>query len=90
LELKRYGNRSSEFEITKTEGEWRKVLTPEQFYVLRKHGTERPHTSQLISSMPRARIVLRVTRHFSSETKFNSGTGWPLFLPQLKTRPPQP
>jgi len=45
---------SSEFEITKTEGEWRKVLTPEQFYVLRKHGTERPHTSQLISSMPRA------------------------------------
>jgi len=47
---------SSEFEITKTEGEWRKVLTPEQFYVLRKHGTERPHTT-MISSMPRALCV---------------------------------
>ncbi|MFM7439284.1 MAG: peptide-methionine (R)-S-oxide reductase, partial [Snowella sp.] len=35
------------FEITKTEEEWRKLLTPEQFNVLRKHGTERAHTSPL-------------------------------------------
>ena len=38
---------NNQFEITKTEGEWRKVLTPEQFYVLRKHRTEHAHTSQL-------------------------------------------
>ncbi len=39
--------RNSEFEITKTESEWRENLTPEQFNVLRKHGTERAHTSPL-------------------------------------------
>jgi len=45
--------------------------------VLRKHGTERPHTSQLISSMQGHLCVRDPT--FSSETKFNSGTGWSLF-----------
>jgi peptide-methionine (R)-S-oxide reductase len=40
---------NGEFEINKTEEEWRKILTPEQFSVLRKHGTERAHTSSLDS-----------------------------------------
>ncbi len=69
------------FEITKTEAEWRKVLTPEQFYVLRQQGTERAGTSPLdreyrqgIFSCAACDLPL-----FNSATKFNSGTGWPSF-----------
>jgi peptide-methionine (R)-S-oxide reductase len=76
----------SEFEVTKTEDEWRKLLTPEQFHVLRKHGTERAHTS------PLDKVYDRGTFHcaacdlplFVSETKFNSGTGWPSFYAPLE------
>lgn len=77
---------SSEFEITKTEGEWRKVLTPEQFYVLRKHGTERPHTSQLDKQYGKGTYVCAACDLplFSSETKFNSGTGWPSFFAAIE------
>ena len=69
------------FEISKTEEEWRKILTPEQFSVLRKHGTERAHTSPLDKehrpgTFACAACALPV---FTSETKFDSGTGWPSF-----------
>ncbi len=69
------------FEITKSEAEWRKVLTPEQFAVLRKEDTERAFTSPL-NTEKRAGMFhcagcdLPV---YSSETKFDSGTGWPSF-----------
>ena len=71
----------SPFEITKTPEEWRKILTPEQFYVLREHGTERAGTSPLDKNYAAgtydcAGCDLPL---FSSETKFNSGTGWPSF-----------
>ncbi len=73
------------FEITKTDEEWRKLLTPEQFYVLRKHGTERSGSSPLdkqhgagIFSCAGCDLPL-----FSSATKFNSGTGWPSFYKPL-------
>jgi peptide-methionine (R)-S-oxide reductase len=74
------------FEITKTEEEWRKILTPEQFNVLRKHGTERAHTSPLDKQYGQGTYVcagcdLPV---FSSETKFNSGTGWPSFYAPIE------
>lgn len=69
------------FEITKTEAEWRKLLTPEQFYVLRQQGTERAGTSPLdkeyrqgVFSCAACQLPL-----FKSATKFNSGTGWPSF-----------
>ncbi len=77
---------SSEFEITKTEAEWRKVLTPEQFYVLRKHGTERPRTSQLDKQSAKGTYVCAACDLplFSSETKFNSGTGWPSFFATIE------
>jgi peptide-methionine (R)-S-oxide reductase len=71
----------SEFEITKTAAEWRSILTPEQFNVLRQHGTEPPFSSPLDKQFTPG------TYHcagcdlplFSSDTKFDSGTGWPSF-----------
>jgi peptide-methionine (R)-S-oxide reductase len=76
----------SDFEITKSEEEWRKILTPEQFHVLRKHGTERAHTSPLDKQYGKGTFVCAACDLplFSSETKFNSGTGWPSFFDPLE------
>ena len=69
------------FEITKSEDEWRKTLTAEQFYVLRQHGTERPGTSPLLNEHRRGIFACAACDLplFSSETKYESGTGWPSF-----------
>lgn len=74
-----------EFEITKTEEEWRQILTPEQFQVLRKHGTERARTSPLDKQYGQGTYVCAACDLplFSSETKFDSGTGWPSFFDPL-------
>ena len=69
------------FEVIKTEAEWRKLLTPEQFHILRQEGTEPPLSSPLAEqvtpgSYDCAGCDLRL---FSSDTKFDSGTGWPSF-----------
>lgn len=76
----------SEFEITKTEEEWQKELTPEQFYILRKHGTERARTSPLDKQYGKGSYVCAACNLplFSSETKFDSGTGWPSFFDPIK------
>ena len=73
------------FEITKTPEEWRKILTPEQFRVLREEGTERAFTSPLDKTYAAgtydcAGCDLPL---FSSDTKFHSGTGWPSFFKPL-------
>ena len=70
------------FEVVKSEAEWKQTLTPEQFRVLRKHGTERPFTSELNGEHRRgifhcAGCELGL---FRSETKYDSGTGWPSFF----------
>lgn len=73
------------FEITKTPEEWRKTLTPKQFYILREAGTERPFTSPL-NVEKRAGIYNCAGCDlplFSSETKYDSGTGWPSFWKPL-------
>jgi peptide-methionine (R)-S-oxide reductase len=65
-----------------TEAEWRAKLTPEQFQVLRKHGTERPGSS-LLNEEHRAGVFKCAgcgTPVYRSETKFESGTGWPSFF----------
>jgi peptide-methionine (R)-S-oxide reductase len=71
----------SNFEITKTEQEWRTTLTPEQFRVLRKHGTEPAFTSPLDKEYAEGTFMCAGCEQplFTSETKFNSGTGWPSF-----------
>jgi len=75
-----------EFEIKKTEEEWRKDLTPEQFQVLRKHGTERPNTSTLNNEHAKGTYVCAGCGLplFASDTKFNSGTGWPSFVDPIE------
>lgn len=67
--------------ITKTEDEWKKQLTPEQYHVMREHGTERPFSHPY--NQQKAEGVYYCsgcgTPLFSSNTKFDSGTGWPSF-----------
>jgi peptide-methionine (R)-S-oxide reductase len=69
------------FEITRSDAEWRKTLNAEQFAVLRQHGTERPWTSPLNKEYGRGTYVCAgcELRLFSSDTKYDSGTGWPSF-----------
>jgi peptide-methionine (R)-S-oxide reductase len=69
------------FEVVRTEDEWRRILTPEQFRILRKAGTERPGSSPLndehrAGTFHCAGCDLPV---YTSDTKFESGTGWPSF-----------
>jgi peptide-methionine (R)-S-oxide reductase len=67
--------------IYKTDDEWRRILTPEQFEVLRREGTERPWSSPL-NDEKRAGIYACAgcgLPLFTSETKYDSGTGWPSF-----------
>ena len=77
---------SEKFEINKTEAEWREILTPEQFQVLRKHGTERARTSPLDKQYNPGDYVCAGCELplFSSETKFDSGTGWPSFYAPME------
>lgn len=72
---------SEQFEVTKSDTEWQQVLTPEQFRVLRKHGTERAGTSPLDKNYDKGTYVCAGCGQalFTSDTKFNSGTGWPSF-----------
>lgn len=77
---------NNQFEISKTEAEWRKTLTPEQFRVLRQHGTERARTSPLDRQYSKGMYVCAGCDLplFTSETKFDSGTGWPSFFTPIK------
>jgi len=69
------------FEVEHSEEEWRKLLSPEQFEVLRQAGTERPFTSPLLNEHGAGIFACAGCRLdlFSSKTKFDSGTGWPSF-----------
>ena len=68
-------------EIDKKDEEWRKSLTPGQYQVLRKHGTEPPGSSDLNREKRQGRYLCAgcANELFSSDTKYESGSGWPSF-----------
>lgn len=77
--------RDQAFEVTRTEEEWRRLLTPQQFRILRKHATEAPGSSPL-NQEHRAGIYHCAGCDlplFSSAAKYDSGTGWPSFTAPL-------
>jgi peptide-methionine (R)-S-oxide reductase len=69
------------FEVAHADAEWRKLLTADQYAVLRQDGTERPFTSPLLNEHRKGNFACGGCdlEDFSSTTKFDSGTGWPSF-----------
>ncbi|ABD08515.1 Protein-methionine-S-oxide reductase [Rhodopseudomonas palustris HaA2] len=76
---------AEKFEIEKTPEEWRKQLTPMQYHILREEGTERPFSSPLLKEHRKGTFACAGCDLplFSSETKYDSGTGWPSFWQPL-------
>jgi peptide-methionine (R)-S-oxide reductase len=72
---------AQKFEVTHSDAEWRKLLTPDQYAVLRHEATEPPFTSPLLHEKRRGTFACAgcALENFSSTTKFESGTGWPSF-----------
>jgi peptide-methionine (R)-S-oxide reductase len=73
------------FEVTKTDDEWRRLLKPATYQVMRRHGTERPFSSPLDHEKRKGIFACAACDLplYSSETKFDSGTGWRRFYRPL-------
>ena len=80
------GHRTKVFEVTHTDQEWRKLLTREQYEVLRGHGTERPGSCALNHEKRAGTFVCAGCgqKLFVSQQKFDSGTGWPSFTTPIE------
>ena len=76
----------NQYEVQKTEQEWKETLSPEEYRVLRKHGTERAGTSPLDKNYDRGTYLCAGCGQplFDADTKFDSGTGWPSFYQPLE------
>ena len=76
------------FAVTKTEAEWKKILTPEQYAVTREAATERPYTGVYWDNHEKGTYycVCCGVPLFSSDTKFDSHTGWPSFYQPLNKK----
>ena len=72
--------------ITKSKQEWSEQLSPEAFYVAREHGTEAPFSGKYYDSKDAGlyRCICCDAPLFASNTKFNSGTGWPSFYETIE------
>jgi peptide-methionine (R)-S-oxide reductase len=72
--------------VRKTDAEWKEILTPEQYRVLRQKGTERPFSGEYSRSKEKGTYVCAGCGNplYSSDTKFDSGTGWPSFWAPLR------
>ena len=73
--------KADEFPVRKTNAEWKKQLTPDQYYILREQGTERPFTGKYHDNHAAGTYSCAADGNllFTSDTKFESGTGWPSF-----------
>ena len=71
--------------ITRSNAQWKQLLTPEQYYVLREEGTERPFSSPLDHEQRRGTYACAACglELFPSQYKYDSGTGWPSFYDVL-------
>ena len=83
---------AQEAHVVRTDADWRSTLTPDQYAVLRKEGTERPFTSALLHEERKGVFACAGCSSdlFSSSTKFDSGTGWPSFWAPLDNAVGQP
>ena len=79
-------DKPKKFEVTKTEMEWKKQLSPEEYIVARQKGTERPYTGDYWDNHEKGKYQCIGCKLdlFSSDTKFESGTGWPSFWNPIK------
>jgi len=73
--------KEEQFKVQKTDAEWKKELTAEEYYILRKAGTERPYSSELNKIKEPGTFVCAACEHplYKTKYKFDSGTGWPSF-----------
>ena len=80
------GNPEPDRRVEKTEGEWREILTPEQFQITRKKGTEPAHSGAYCEAHEAGKYncICCDTPLFDSTIKFESGTGWPSFHQPIK------
>lgn len=78
--------KQEKFEVTKSDAEWKKELTPMEYQVLRNAATENPFASELLDNKKEGTYVCAGcgTALFKSETKFKSGTGWPSFYKEIE------
>lgn len=86
MALAKNGNKKPDRRVERSEAEWQKVLTEEQYYVMRKKGTERPFSSEMCSRFEPGIYACAGcgTPLFDSATKYQSGTGWPSFSLPMK------
>ncbi|MGJ5640733.1 peptide-methionine (R)-S-oxide reductase MsrB [Formosa sp. S-31] len=73
--------KSTTYEVSKTEAEWKQILSPEQYYILREAGTEAPYSSDLNKQYALGTYYCAACKAplFKSNNKYDSGCGWPSF-----------
>jgi peptide-methionine (R)-S-oxide reductase len=77
-----------QYEVVKTEAEWKKQLTPAEYYVLRRKGTERAFSGKYNNHKEKGVYTCAACDNevFTSDTKFDSGTGWPSFYKPISNK----